>query len=323
VTPGGGLAFVRGLVADASVGTVGDVGALRAQLVALAAIDDTVERAALAGVAARSVGWAFAGGYQAALARLDPPSARPGMLVALCATEEGGARPRAIQTSLAPAPGGEGWTLAGRKTFVSMGSDADLLYVVASTGARADGRNQLRVARVAATAAGVSLRARDPLPLLPEIGHAEASFDAVSVADDALLPGDGYDDALKLFRTVEDVHVTAAVLGWAIGVARSSAGAWERGWIERAAALVVLLRTLGREAPSDAETHVALAGALEDAGQLLTGAPWDRADAAVRAGWERDRAILQVAFHVRSARLETAWRRLAGNFQGPRPSNGS
>jgi acyl-CoA dehydrogenase len=336
-----GLAFVRGLVADAAVGVVGDIGALRARLVALATWDDTVERAALAGVAARSVGWAFAGGYQAALARLDPASIPAGKLAALCATEDGGAHPRAIRSSLAPAAGGTGWTLTGRKTFVSMGTDADVLFVVASTGARADGRNQLRVARVASKAAGVTLRAREPLPVVPEIGHAEASFDAVAVADDALLPGDGYDDALKLFRTVEDVHVTAAVLGWGIGVARGGVsaggsaggsgsagasegeGAWGREWIERAVGLVVLLRALGREEPAAPETHIALAGALEDAGQLLASAPWDRANAAVRAGWERDRAILQVASKVRSARLETAWRTLSGNFRGPRPSNGT
>jgi acyl-CoA dehydrogenase len=340
-----GLAFVRGLVADAAVGVIGDVGALRARLVALATWDDTVERAALAGVAARSVGWAFAGGYQAALARLDPASIPAGKLAALCATEDGGAHPRAIRSSLAPAAGGTGWTLTGRKTFVSMGTDADVLFVVASTGARADGRNQLRVARVASKAAGVTLRAREPLPVVPEIGHAEASFDAVAVGDDALLPGDGYDDALKLFRTVEDVHVTAAVLGWGIGVARGGGGAgvsagggrsdgasegegegegaWGREWIERAVGLVVLLRALGREAPAAPETHIALAGALEDAGQLLAGAPWDRTNAAVRTGWERDRAILQVASKVRSARLETAWRTLSGNFRGPRPSNGT
>ena len=327
------LDFVRAVVADAPVGVVGDVGTLRAHIGASGAPGDTIECAALAGVAARSVGWAFAGGYQAALARLDGGrgTATATGLRALCATEEGGAHPRSIMTSLVPAHGG-GWVLSGHKTFVTMGTDADVLYVVASTcGVRAegagglgrgvDGRKQLRVARVDARAAGVSLRAHPPLPFVPEVAHSDARFDGVRVADDDLLPGDGYEDALKLFRTIEDLHVTAAVVGWAAGVARASS--WERAWIERAAAILVLLRALGEEVPSGAETHVALAGALAEAGQLLDGAPWDRAEAATRAGWERDRALLQVAGKVRSARLETAWRHLASNFQAPPTSNGT
>ena len=35
-----------------------------------------------------------------------------------------------------------------------------------------------------------------------------------------LLPGDGYDIYLKPFRTIEDIHVHAALIGYLVGVAR-------------------------------------------------------------------------------------------------------
>ena len=92
------LAIVRALLADAAGAPIASAEALRAQ--AAAAPADTVDRAALGGLAAAGVGWAFACGYEAALARLDPGATRGGLLAALCATEEGGGHPRAIRTTL-------------------------------------------------------------------------------------------------------------------------------------------------------------------------------------------------------------------------------
>jgi hypothetical protein len=102
----------------------------------------------------------------------------------------------------------------------------------------------------------------------------------------------------------------AAVLGWGIGVARRSG--WERAWTEQAIAGILALRSIGEAPPSDPATHVALAGAIATTKQLLDAGAWDRADAAVRAGWENDRALLGVATTVRAARLEMAWRALEG-----------
>ena len=38
---------------------------------------------------------------------------------------------------------------------------------------------------------------------VPEISHAEVELDRVKVSDADVLPGDGYDDYLKPFRTIE------------------------------------------------------------------------------------------------------------------------
>jgi acyl-CoA dehydrogenase len=268
----------------------------------------TVEQAALAGLHAEGMGWAFAAGYEAALARLDPQGMRGAVLAALCATEEGGGHPRAIRTALAPRDCG--FTLSGQKSWVTLGDAADVLLVVASVGADGRGRNRLRVARVPARREGVAVHETPGLPFVPEIAHARATFEEVAVHPGELLPGDGYDDALKPFRTLEDVHVMAAVLGWAIGVGRASD--WPRSWMDEALALVVTLRAVSDEPPLAPETHVVLAGALALTRRLLEGASWSQCEEGVRSRWERDRPLLEVASRVRAARLEAAWRTMTG-----------
>jgi hypothetical protein len=122
-----------------------------------------------------------------------------------------------------------------------------------------------------------------------------------------VLPGDGYDDYLKPFRTVEDLHVYAALVGYLIGVVRRHAFARELG--ETLTAIAVAARALASADVKAATTHVALAGLLGLAGQTI--AEIERAWAAVPddeyARWQRDRAILQVAGAARSARRDKAW----------------
>ncbi len=267
----------------------------------------SVEQAALAGLVADGLGWAFAGGYEAALSRLDPQGIHGGVLGGLCATEEGGGHPKAIQSTLTPRGGG--YALSGKKSWVTLGSDADLLLVVASVG-QGEGRNRLRVARVPIQRAGVTIKDTPPLPFVPEIAHARAVFDNVAIAESELLPGDGYDDVLKPFRTIEDIHVMASSLGWGIGLARASD--WPRAWIDEALALVTLFRAASDAPQLAAETHVVFAGAQAMAMRLLDGAPWSKTDEAVRTRWERDRPLVNVAATVRAARLEAAWKALAG-----------
>src|SRR5262245_6416593 len=61
----------------------------------------TAERAAAGGFASDRLGFAFATGYQAALVALCPELPAD-HVSGLCATEEGGNHPRAIQTRLTP-----------------------------------------------------------------------------------------------------------------------------------------------------------------------------------------------------------------------------
>jgi hypothetical protein len=260
-----------------------------------ARFDDPVDRAAVGGLIADRLGYAFAAGYGAALQRLVP--ALGARRVCLAATESGGGHPRAIQTKLA------GGRLVGTKTFATLAPVADELLVVASIGER-EGKNELRVVRVKRGQAGVTIEPRPPWPVAPEIPHAIVELDtAVDEAD--VLPGDGYDRYLKPFRTLEDVHVVAATVGYLLGVGRT---VWDRDVHEALSASFAALRALGAADPSHFGTHVALAGAQEALRRTIAALDWMRVDGPVRERWERDAPLLEVAGKARAARREAAWR---------------
>lgn len=262
----------------------------------------TIDRALIGGAHADRIGFAFAGGYAAALHALVP-----GLdgIAALCATEEGGNHPRHIKTQLEKS--GLGYTLTGTKKWATVASEASSLLVVASIG-ESDGKNRLRVVRVPAMAKGVTIRA-SAAPFIPEIPHAEVELDHVLVTERDVLPGDGYDDYLKPFRTVEDLHVHAALVGYLVGVCR------RRDWrepVETLLALAVATRALA-DAERAPATHLALAGLIElaarTAGEIET--RWAAAPDDEWTRWQRDRGLLKVAGSARGARRERAWSMVA------------
>jgi alkylation response protein AidB-like acyl-CoA dehydrogenase len=267
-----------------------------------------VDAAMLGGFSADRLGYAFAAGYEAALRALLG-TARPLGLVSLCATEVGGAHPRAIETRLEFE--GEGLRLHGRKRWSTMATDASELLVLASRGAAADGRKRLVLARVLARAPGVRIQRMPDAPFAPEIPHAEIAFDGVVVAEREVLPGDAWEAYVKPFRTVEDIHVHAALLGHAVALARR--GGAGRGAIERLAALVLTVRALSTRDPRDAASHVALAGAIADTREAIEAlAPTIAAMGGESASrWLRDRPLLDVASKARAQRAEVAFARLA------------
>ena len=80
----------------------------------------SVHRAMAGGFAADRPAYAFASGYQEALRRLVPDAGRHPL--SLCATEAGGAHPRAIHTTLEPED--RGWRISGHKQWATLGPHA-------------------------------------------------------------------------------------------------------------------------------------------------------------------------------------------------------
>jgi alkylation response protein AidB-like acyl-CoA dehydrogenase len=262
------------------------------------------------GFDADRVGWAFASGYQAALRALLPEL--PATLVAaFCVTEEGGNRPRDIGTRIVPASDG-GWTVHGAKRWTTLGPDSNLLLVVGALATpAADGRPQLRVARVPAGAPGLQLLPMPETRFVPEVPHARVQLDGVRLPSEALLPGDGYDAYVKPFRSIEDTHVTLAVLAYLLRESR--ARQWPAAFAERLCAVLTLLADLAQAPPAAPATHLALSGALAlahalyaEAGTLWALQPGD--PAAQR--WQRDAALFAVASSARVQRAARAWERL-------------
>lgn len=269
----------------------------------------TADLALAGGFMADRLGYAFGSGYHAALRSLFPqlPADVP---AALCATEAGGNHPSALRTRLS-ASGDGSFRLEGSKAFVTFGTHARQLLVVATEGQDAQGRNRLRFVRIDAARPGVTVTALPETPFVPEVPHAELRLEGVAVAADEVLPGDGYVRYLKPFRTVEDCHVHAAFLGWLMQVARRSG--WPEAVQDEILAVASAVRSLALSDPESPAVHVALGGALDLCGRLVerVSALWERVDAPTRERWERDRPLLQVAGKARAKRREVARQRLA------------
>ncbi|MFI6957369.1 acyl-CoA dehydrogenase family protein [Nocardia sp. NPDC050408] len=263
--------------------------------------DTTIDIAIAGGFGADRLGFAFLSGYQQALRALLPELPAD-ELVAVSATEAGGAHPSAITTQVTETDGG--WRVNGTKTFTTLGILARRLLVIASAGTAAGGRNLLRAVLVDATQPGVNVTNLPGVPFAPEIPHASVTFTDAAAEP---LPGDGYSDYLKPFRTIEDVHVLAATLGWLVRVGRESG--WPRATLQRLLAAVAFVRGLEMDRPTSPGGHIALGGAYEYFEQVLTELEplWAEADPVVRERWERDRRLLATAGKVRAQRLTAAW----------------
>ena len=258
-------------------------------------------------VLADRLGQAFGVGYTAALERLVPGVGLP---CALCATEKAGNAPRAIAATLEA--DAAGYRLRGEKSFVTFGTLAKTLLVVARVGEQPDGRPDLAVVRLPSDRAGIEVEPLPPTKFVPEVTHARLALADVEVRPEERLPGDGYLRYLKPFRTIEDVHVVGATLAYVIGWARRTKTA--ESLVADLSAQLLTLAALADAEPLDPRTHLVLHGCYasfsEVAGgpglsELLEAASNDE-----RSRWMRDRALLQVAATAREARFEAALRSL-------------
>jgi len=271
---------------------------------------DSAALAIAGGFAADRVGWAFAAGYQAALRALLPALPHD-TLAAFCVTETAGNRPRDIRTAITVLPGGT-LQVDGAKRWTTLGPAGTELLVVGALAPPADSaRPALRVVRVPVPSAGLELRPMPPTRFVPEVPHAEVHLQRLQLPEGAMLPGDGYDAFVKPLRTIEDLHVTMAVLAYLLREAR--ARGWPAAFAEELLATLALLSALAAEDVSAASTHVALAGALRFAHRLYADAAplWAAAgDDPASRRWQRDAALFEVAGSARRQRAERAWQRL-------------
>jgi hypothetical protein len=199
--------------------------------------------------------------------------------------------------------------LDGDKSFVTMAEVADELLVICSEG-EDGGRNQLVAVRLPIGRTGVALEPVPTPPFVPEVSHARVRLRGVAVARDERLPGDGYERYLKPFRTVEDIHVFAALLAWFVQVGRRSS--WPATTLEDLIAVLGALDGLARSERMSPLTHVALAGVLDWADRMLQELrlELEQTDRETRERWKRDVALLEVAGTAREARRVAAWKRL-------------
>lgn len=300
-TPPTVLAVLDGNPAEATWGSLEEVWAAYAS--ARKAGRTPLHAAVHVAAGADRLGHAFAVGYPAALEHLIPGIDLP---CALCVTEAEGNSPRAIATTLEAADGH--YLLRGTKTFVTFGTLAKALIIAARVGQLPDGRPDLAVVRIPADREGVVLTELPPTPFVPEVVHASLALDGVSVFDEERMPGDGYLGYVKPFRTIEDVHVYGATLGYLLGWARR-ARVVEDLLPDISASLLALDGLLALDA-LDPRAHVALHGVHRRVTDLLEGEGFTEllatADEGERQRWSRDRALLGIAQKARRARFARA-----------------
>ncbi len=264
----------------------------------------SIDQALLGGVLADRTAFAFSSGYLSALRLMFPDFLHDGF-ASLCVTEEEGNHPKAIKTTLENCDGQ--WVLNGLKTFVTGGNDAEQLFIAATTDVVVDGRQQIRVVRVLAGQQGMVVSELPTLPFVPEVSHATVRFENAVIASSDILPGDGYSGYVKLFRTIEDIHVSTAILGY---IARTAIiYQWPELLVEQILALILSHRQLGLMDPSGTMTHLALAGARQQMEMLLENvdAEWEKGDKKGYDYWLRDRALLKIAAKAGSQRRKNAW----------------
>jgi hypothetical protein len=262
-------------------------------------------RAVAGGFCSGSIGIAFTSGYQAALQALAPTRVDYNA-ASFCVTESAGNKPSSIQTRLTASTAGH-WILSGEKSFVSGADHARRLLVAATDGQDEQGRNRLVMVQVETDQPGVAIQVLPPLPFAPDALHGSVRFDQVAITPEQRLPGDGYAQYVKPFRTIEDIHVSAAILGYLVRIARQYG--FPPSSLEQLLALIWLHQPLAGAAPAEPTTHLALAGARQLMESVLAAleACWAQVDPAVASAWQRDKALLQIAGKARTQRTLRAW----------------
>jgi len=276
----------------------------------IASWTDPIDGAIAGGFVADRIAYAFTAGYQASLRRLLP-SLSSNTIAALCVSEEGGGHPRKIKTTLRKTDQKESispiWEIHGRKQFITNADEAGRLLIAASAGETPDGKNQIQMVEMERDAPGITVIPMKELPFVPEISHGILLLEGVRAREENLLPGDGYLNYIKPFRTIEDIHISAAVIGYLFRIAGQYG--WPQDIQEKCLSIFSGFRSLSAEDPGSPAVHIALAGILHQMSQLVTDIElnWTNVDAFTRTAWARDRKLLDIAREARSLRLKAAW----------------
>ncbi|NOY69587.1 MAG: acyl-CoA dehydrogenase [Deltaproteobacteria bacterium] len=285
--------------------------------------NNSAARAIAGGFMSPCPAFAFVAGYVSALHCLLP-DLLPHLIPSFCITEKGGGHPRAIAATLSPGPdappSSPSLLLNGKKTFITCACEADIFLVAASTGISGDGKNIIRLARVASTQPGIRITPLTGLNILPEISHARVEFKDVVVRAEDLMAGDGYIRYIKPFRTIEDIHVIAGILGYLFRCGRLYG--WDRKVMARILGLMPDTIVLARNDPLSPAVHILTSDLLarilamvEDLKPL-----WAKVGGNAMEEWNRDRALLGVAGKARAMRLKSAWKAIESMAEKPFPA---
>jgi len=249
-------------------------------------------------------------GHQAAIRRLFPATP-DNAVVAFCVSEDKGPRPSHIHTSLTPS-GDDTFTMNGIKRWGSMAPVADVRYVAASVGRNGD-RNDLRMVALPSDRPGITLDLEPYESWGPEFQICDLHFADVTVHADEVLPGDGYLNAIKPFRLVEDVYNTAGSLIGLFQLGRRHGRPTEQ--LEPLVGLIVQAAAIADTDMASDASVVLLSEFLgrADAAWSAFWAEWTDPPADLADAWTPERGLLGVAAAARDTRRSNAWAALTAD----------
>jgi acyl-CoA dehydrogenase len=266
-------------------------------------VSDSIQRAILGGRHSLCVGFAFASGYQSAIEQLF--GLRSGELASFCVSEAKGNHPKAIESALTKSD--EQLTLSGHKTFVSGGCDAQRLFIACKDARSTNEKPYLKVISLSSENSGIEINPMPELPFVPQVTHGQVKMESVALNDSDILPGDGYINYIKPFRTCEDIHVSAAVCGYLL--AEAVEGKWPSILIEQYLSLILAFTAIAEMDLARSTTHLSLAGLRTQMEQII-----DQSDQYFQNSspfryqdWQRDRALLNIAQKAHEKRTDKAW----------------
>jgi len=290
--------------------------------------ESSIDRAILGGRLSLNVGFAFTSGYQSAIESLFEGGKLEGgklqgdkfhgesvqsdglMLSSLCVTEVKGNHPRAIETRLYR-EGGR-YFVDGNKQFVSGACDSQMIYVACrdetvGNGFDDEGKPKLKVVAIPTQSQGVAIQTMPVLGFIPEVSHGKVKLERVEIVDSQVLEGDGYLTYVKAFRTFEDLHVLAAIVGYRLGEAIDSQ--WDTVSIEAHISLILALRAINFMPLAEPVAHISLAACRRQLITLIeaTNTQFESHNPLAFENWQRDQVLLKVASKAHQIRTAKAW----------------
>ena len=268
--------------------------------------DSSIDRAILGGRLSKNMSFAFTSGYQSAIESLFSPHQLALPLGSLCVSEENGVRPNDINTKIEERNGKV--YLSGQKKFVSGANDSQHIFVACNNGIDLNGRVKIKVVSLPSSTSGIEIIALPTLPFIPLVSHGKVILDTIEISESNVLLGDGYSNYVKPFRTYEDLHVLAAVVGFRLGEAIESQ--WGEDSIQAHLPLILSLQSLSAMPLQSPAAHIALAACRDELKRLITlfNDRFQANNSSAYSDWERDQLILNVANKASDTRTQNAWK---------------
>ena len=255
-----------------------------------------VDQAIWGGFNVQQFSFAFLAGYQAALSKMFPGIAS-GKLKALCVSEENGAHPKAIETSL------HNSKINGLKTYVTAGTEAEYLMVLCRTNEISNGRQMLKMVHLPVAMQQIQISDFE-LPFMREIRHGSVNLTETPIESDQILEGDGYKLYVKPFRTYEDIFLGISYQSMLLR--QAIAYNWEETLRDKLILNIFTLKNLSYLAPSDPETVLLVQAAENNFEQLL---PIIEAQISLhalptfKADWETNKRLFSMGKKLKELRL--------------------